>query len=229
MKKTFSIVVLLIFSIVVYAQKDVTQFLGIPIDGSKSEMIKKLKKKGFKSSLLGDDLLMGEFNGADVALHIVTTNNKVCRIVLLDVNPTEYVTDIKIRFNNLCWQFQNSSKYVSLTDVSRYIIPENYDISYEMMVNHKRYDAIFFQNVAQIDSISLVSNLTKMKLDSVAWNNMPEEQKKEIFRTAYLGNPKMIDIYSKKRVWFMIHQKSGMYSIAMFYDNEYNMADGSDL
>ena len=195
MKKTFSIVVLLIFSIVVYAQKDVTQFLGIPIDGSKSEMIKKLKKKGFKSSLLGDDLLMGEFNGADVALHIVTTNNKVCRIVLLDVNPTEYVTDIKIRFNNLCWQFQNSSKYVSLTDVSRYIIPENEDISYEMMVNHKRYDAIFFQNVAQIDSISLVSNLTKMKLDSVAWNNMPEEQKKEIFRTAYLGNPKMIDIY----------------------------------
>ena len=39
---------LLIFSVSLYAQKDVTQFLGIPVDGSKSEMIKKLKAKGFR-------------------------------------------------------------------------------------------------------------------------------------------------------------------------------------
>lgn len=36
---------LLIFSVSLYAQKDVTQFLGIPVDGSKSEMIKNLKQK----------------------------------------------------------------------------------------------------------------------------------------------------------------------------------------
>ena len=68
MKKTFSIVVLLIFSIVVYAQKDVTQFLGIPVDGSKSEMIKKLKDKGFKTVPWMEDVLTGECNGTEVYL-----------------------------------------------------------------------------------------------------------------------------------------------------------------
>ena len=38
----------MIVSISSYAQeKDVTKFLGIPIDGTKSEMIAKLKGKGF--------------------------------------------------------------------------------------------------------------------------------------------------------------------------------------
>ena len=47
MKKILSLAVLLAFSLAMYAQKDVTKFLGIPVDGTKSEMIKKLKEKGF--------------------------------------------------------------------------------------------------------------------------------------------------------------------------------------
>ena len=47
MKKILSLAVLLVFSLAMYAQKDVTKFLGIPVDGTKSEMIKKLKEKGF--------------------------------------------------------------------------------------------------------------------------------------------------------------------------------------
>ena len=45
MKKILSLAVLLVFSLAMYAQKDVTKFLGIPVDGTKSEMIKKLKEK----------------------------------------------------------------------------------------------------------------------------------------------------------------------------------------
>ena len=41
------ILIQLLLSVSVYAQKDITQFLGIPIDGYKPEMIKKLKDKGF--------------------------------------------------------------------------------------------------------------------------------------------------------------------------------------
>ena len=37
---------LLIVSTTVFAQKEVTKFLGIPVDGFKSEMIQKLKAKG---------------------------------------------------------------------------------------------------------------------------------------------------------------------------------------
>lgn len=56
---------LLIFSVSLYAQKDVTQFLGIPVDGSKSEMIKKLKAKGFRDDPTSEaywESLMGEMS-----------------------------------------------------------------------------------------------------------------------------------------------------------------------
>ena len=36
---------LLVASTTVFAQKEVTKFLGIPVDGYKSEMIQKLKAK----------------------------------------------------------------------------------------------------------------------------------------------------------------------------------------
>ena len=49
---------------------------------------------------------------------------------------------IRIRFNRLCEQFKKkNSKYLSLQD---YTISEDEDISYEMSVHSKKYDALFF-------------------------------------------------------------------------------------
>lgn len=45
MKRILLIAVVLVISISLFAQKDVTKFLGIPIDGFKPEMIQNLKKK----------------------------------------------------------------------------------------------------------------------------------------------------------------------------------------
>jgi hypothetical protein len=39
----------------------------------------------------------------------------------------------------------------------------------------------------------------------------------------------MMDLCSKKPVWFMISELYGKYYITMFYDNEYNRANGEDL
>ena len=50
MKKILLAIILLLTSISSYAQSDITKFLGIPVDGSKSEMIRQLKDKGFVSS-----------------------------------------------------------------------------------------------------------------------------------------------------------------------------------
>ena len=47
MKKILSVLMLLLLSISIYAQQNVTKFLGIPVDGSKAAMIQKLKAKGF--------------------------------------------------------------------------------------------------------------------------------------------------------------------------------------
>jgi hypothetical protein len=187
MNKNIKIFVLVfmqfLLSVSLYAQKDVTQFLGIPVDGTKSEMIAKLKAKGYTSNSLDKNILVGEFNGREVNIHIVTNNNKVYRIMVIDaISQSE--GSIKIRFNYLCQQFDNNKKYVSAT-LSDQTISEDEDISYEMSVNNKRYQAAFYQSP---------------------------------------------NIDFKKLVWFTINEFSyGKYRIAIYYDNEYNMANGEDL
>lgn len=140
MKKFFSILFALMMAVAVNAQNDVTKFLGIPVDGYKPEMKQKLIGKGFEYNSFSDSF-KGEFNGKNVEVFIVTNNNKVYRIAVFDANySTE--TDIKIRFNTLCGQFERNSKYFGMPNQS---LSENEDISYEMAAHNKRYQAAFYQ------------------------------------------------------------------------------------
>ncbi|MDY5921478.1 MAG: hypothetical protein SPJ54_03865 [Candidatus Onthomorpha sp.] len=90
----------------------------------------------------------------------------------------------KIRFNTLVRQFENNDKYLYFYEQT---IADDEDISYQMTVNKKQYEAIFAQK----------------------------------------GEDGTID--EKRVVWFRISQRSEGYLIDMFYENEYNRADGSDL
>ena len=215
MKKLLSITMLLISSLFIYAQQDVTKFLGIPVDGSKSEMIQKLKAKGYTSSPLDKDVLVGEFNGADVNIHVVTNNNKVYRIMICDVNNIDERA-IQIRFNRLCEQFVNNSKYSSWP-LEEYMIPDDEDISYEITVHKKRYEAVFYQKTDETFMAKQIEaafpQYTKEQLA-----NPSEELRAEIvnFVTQYI---------SKKAV----NERLGKYCITMYYDNEYNNANGEDL
>ena len=228
MKKIFSIIVLLVASVILFAQSDVTKFLGIPVDGFKPDMIRKLKEKGFVSTAYDKDILEGEFNGSDVNIHIVTNNNKVYRIVVCEQNVVSE-TDIRIRFNSLCRQFANNSKYTTpiLTSVDDYIIPEDEDISYEMIVNNKRYQASFYQKP---DSIAQQKDREDY-INSLLEKYTEEELSDSTIRTEFVQEMTLyaMDVWTKKSVWFMIAEFSGKYYIAMYYDNKYNEANGEDL
>lgn len=139
MKKVL-LTLLLLVSAASYAQNEVTKFLGIPVDGYKSEMIQKLKAKGYKYNSTAD-CLEGEFNGREVVIGVVTNNNKVYRIAVVDKDASSE-TDIRIRFNTLCGQFENNSRYIGSRDQK---ISESDDISYEISVHSKRYEAVFYQ------------------------------------------------------------------------------------
>ena len=207
----------LLFSMAAHAQQDVTRFLGIPVDGSKSEMIHRLKEKGFQYNQ-STGALRGEFNGLEVDIYVVTTKNKVSRIMVADVNTVDE-TNIRIRFNNLCEQFADNPKYTSLAD--NCMIPEDEDISYEITVHKKRYEAVFYQKTDETFMAKQIEaafpQYTKEQLA-----NPSEELRAEIvnFVTQYI---------SKKAVWFMINERLGKYCITMYYDNEYNNANGEDL
>lgn len=226
MKKILTIIIIAIFSLSSYARKDVTKFLGIPVEGTKDEMIQKLKEKGFKTSAIDKDFLEGEFNGRDVRIQVVTNNNKVYRIVVTDVSSSDE-SGIKIRFNKLCQQFNKNDKYISSDD---YTIEEDEDISFEISAHAKRYQALFKQkpdmsNPLDISKIIAEKAMQKYSLEQL--NNPTDEINQYLMD---LTIETVDDICNHKLVWFMIIQdRYDEYRIAMFYDNEYNHADGEDL
>ena len=115
MKKIIAGVIVVLVAICAYAQQDVTQFLGIPVDGSKSAMIQKLKAKGFHANSYNKDVLEGKFNGMDVNIHIATNGDKVCRIMVCDANNVDE-RSIQIRFNRLIQQFEKNPKRLFKND-----------------------------------------------------------------------------------------------------------------
>lgn len=228
MKKYLLAFVMLLFSINIYAQKDVTKFMGIPVDGFKQQMFQKLKEKGFVASELGNGYLEGEFNGEDVYVNAVTNNNKVYRIFIKD-KVARNQTDIKIRFNKLCRQFKENPKYITLSEGDDFTISEDEDISYEMTVNKKRYEAGFYQKPQDIDSIAIqnsVDSILKTKYTKEQIENPTDEEYKDQLQFAVLY---AFEILYSKSVWFMISEEYGKYYILMFYDNKYNEANGEDL
>lgn len=83
MMKKILLLLIALLPLKAIAQRDVTKFLGIPVDGPKNVMIQKLKAKGFTYNQ-SKDILIGQFNDYDVELSVVTNNNKVSRIVVAD-------------------------------------------------------------------------------------------------------------------------------------------------
>ena len=226
MKKALLSLVLCCISIVGMAQTDVTKFLGIPVDGDKSEMKEKLKSKGFTQSPYVEDVLTGVFNGNEVNVFICTNNGKVCRIMLADAKSVDEAS-IRIRFNVLCEQFKNNSKYCSLSEEDPKL-KEDENISYEMTVHKKRYEAIFYQlpDTTAANYTEEIQSLIYSKYTKEQMENPSEEISLDIYKMAAMY---ALDKATKKPVWFMISEHYGEYYITMFYDNEYNRANGEDL
>lgn len=234
MNKKLLFLMFMMVSLTASAQKDVTKFLGIPVDGYRADMKNKLISKGFTYNAQ-NDFFEGEFNGRDVHVYIGTNNNKVWRIMICDKNTCDEGS-IKIRFNNLCRQFAKNDKYISTNlDNSDFTLSESEDISYEMLVNKKRYQASYYQvpDPSMIDTLAvqrrvkeaLLQEYTQEEIDNPSEKQL--EKMKEIFsRETWKVVTEMME---KKLVWFIISENYGQYFITMFYDNEYNHSDGEDL
>lgn len=137
-------IAIFIFAVLLFASDAFSQntikFLGIPIDGTKKEMIDALKAKGYTTYNSDKDILKGEFNGMNVYINVNTVNNRVWRIAVVTQSSTDDETNIKIRFNRLFDQFSRNGKYVLLSGEK---LTDEDNISYEMFINNKRYSASF--------------------------------------------------------------------------------------
>lgn len=226
--KKILLLAFLFVSLFASAQKDVTTFLGIPVDGTKAAMKQKLIEKGFTpQKIQNNEFFEGEFNGAEVRVFIATNNNKVYRIMLCDVNRVNEA-QIKIRFNRLVDQFLNNKRYGVLTDPT---IPESENIGYEMAVKNKRYDASFYQlpDLQKMDTLAMGKMVVEELLEKYTEEQLANPTEEIIKERDKISLKKGLEYLEKKHVWFIIVRELNEYYIAMYYDNEYNHANGEDL
>lgn len=215
---------LLFVAVFASAQIEVTKFLGIPVDGNKQQMIQKIKEKGYLYNS-NYDRLEGEFNGRDVFIYVVTNNNKVYRILVEDaVYSSE--GDIKIRFNTLLRQFENNNqKYFSMSTEDGEL-SESEDISYEMTVNNKRYEAAFIQTNNTLDSVTLSKKMEEFNKENYGDDYLLDMTYEQILDASIKF---FLSLYIDNSVWFMINERYGRYGILLYYDNNRNRANGEEL
>ena len=237
MKKIILAILLIsLCEILSYAQhnglKDITTFLDIPIDGNKKDLWNKIKEKRYKQTKFGNTKsLKGRFNGKDVFITIDTNGDKVWRVIVVD-GVSYNKNSIATHFNNLCYHFQDSPKYLS-SENGHQTIPDGEDIDYEMKYNNKRYEAIYFQRPNKEMEDSLVNKPAFGDLRPMVINgeldSLPEDKRNDIITDAYYK--RYLEIASKKLVWFKIQEfGTGEYRIAIYYENVYNDgANGEDL
>lgn len=221
--KKLIILPLLFVAVFASAQIEVTKFLGIPVDGSKQQMIQKIKEKGYLYNSIYDRL-EGEFNGRDVFIYVGTNNNKVYRILVEDaVYSSE--GDIKIRFNTLLRQFNNNQKYFSMSteDVE---LSDSEDISYEMIVHNKRYQAAFIQITNTLDSVTLSKKMEEFNKENYGDDYLLDMTGEQILGASIKF---FLSLYIDNSVWFMIDERYGRYGILLYYDNNRNRANGEEL
>lgn len=242
MKKTLLIAFLTLLSTVCFAQDGgPLKFLGIPIDGSETQFATKLKAKGFTYSSLTEGY-KGQFNGKPVDVYIHTNHNLVDRVCVAFPYTTE--EGIRVEFNRLLGQFKDNGKYMDL--VMNEEISEDDDISYEMSVKNKRYQASFSYFDSDRDPIAFMNalmesfseffteeQLAKLKAYIVKAMEVPENQRKDLLAEMMaemhkmgLGQDENTEPDSGKAVRYIVTLMDGMGSLAdgevWFMIHEYN-------
>jgi hypothetical protein len=171
MKKALIIVLLTLFSVLSFGQdSSALKFLGIPIDGTESQFAAKLKGKGFTYNSYTEGY-KGQFNGKPVDVYIHTNHNLVDRVYVSFPYTTE--EGIRVEFNHLLSQFQENAKYMDLSMNSE--IPTDDDISYEISVKNKRYQASFSYFSPDHDPVSFMDAM----LDKLS-DYLTEEQQAKL-------------------------------------------------
>lgn len=223
MKRIFATLFLVITTITILAQSandNTLKFLGHPVDGSKSQMEKHLRSKGFTYNSYSD-CYKGKFNGKLVDVYISTNNGNVDRVYV--AFPTQRSeSDIINEYNILLGQFKNNDKYLELKENPQ--IPEDENLSYEMSVNNKRYEASYYY-VPQIDTLAMQKEFHEELTRRYTPEQLEELTEIDVLKFVF---EKLEDMLTGS-VWFTIHEIYGKYQIGLYYDNLNNRPNGEDL
>lgn len=198
----------------VNSKPETIAFMGIPIDGSKRAFVQELKKKGFRYDLTGK-VLEGQFNGKNVKLVVSTNKNIVDRVFVMF--PSNRPNAIKNEYNILLDQFGKNEKYAEMVANP---IPDDEDIDYEISSNGKRYEAVYYARLSDMNAFNDAAARAFAGLDE-SHAMTPDERWSKLLSELKLGT-----------VWFTILPYTigyGQYYIGLYYDNDKNRPHGEDL
>ena len=221
MKKLFFLIATTLLATNMMAQNYPTKFLGIPIEGTKQEMIQKIRERGFTYNRQLD-CLTGVFNGEKVVIGLRAYEGKVCQVMVGSLQ-TYSEKQIKAKFNNLMKLFNEDPYYIS-THLDQKFIDKKEKISKEMSKNSKKYAAYYMQITHDLDTTILMKDMEKIAQDvaiQFADKDSLSEREKDLTEQ-YIELKAIRRQYTNNIVWFRILENQGKYSIALYYDNLYN-------
>lgn len=195
------------------------KFVGVPIGGSREEMVAALKDKGF--NMYYDGSLDGMFNGENVKVYISTNHDIVDRIQVEYPYCSED-NDIRVKYNVLLSRFGRNAKYVCINP--RADVPANESIYRKLDENTKYYDAVYFYLHPEVNAKDWVEEFRqeylrryKKPLQGLSYEEMEE---------ALFCLPMRVSGSVSGVVWFTIVDTS---HIEINYINFKNRPRGEDL
>ena len=212
--KKIAVFFLFLCSSVCFAQRDVIKFLGIPVDGSKEEMISAIKAlnrfRYFRAE--GQDSFIGQFNGVESFIVISDNNGLVDRVFVWEADPRTQKETIRA-YNTLIDQFSKNDKYVDLLQCSKMKIQPGENIRRVMRVEGLEYEARFFY-IPDMEERERVLKTVEGMSDT--------DRIDYVFDYAERNQ---VDI-----VWFRINQIGRRdWAIPIYYENTRNRPHGEDL
>lgn len=216
MKKLLTFAMLLI-PIITFSNDDVVKFLGIPVDGNKFEMIRKLNTKGFSSVPFVEDVMEGQFNGRNVKVHILHNKAKVWKIAVIYYSDADISTIINV-WNRLYRQFKNKIDYT-------YVSGQELSPYRDAKTITKSAHAMFIQGN---------ENEVYDKIEPYLFQAYSEQQLGKPDDSEALARYEKLALlsyaqYSGNGVSISIAENQGEYTIIIHYENGKNAANGEDL
>ncbi len=109
MKKIITTALMTSLLLTANAQKSITTFMGITVDGSVKEMRQQLLKNGFQEADKG--IMKGQINGDGYFLFITADNEKVSQLALVEEKGTNDVRTIIDKYNRLIEEYRENKYY----------------------------------------------------------------------------------------------------------------------
>lgn len=214
----FSLLILL-SSLTIYAQKDITKFLDIPIDGTKAEMIQRLEDKGFKYDIYSD-LLTGNLNNTGVIVYVSTHNNAVSNIIVADTTSYDR-NNIALRFNNLLSNFENNPNYTKAMGQEIFLHTDMVEdkVSEHIFNTHSK-SAVFLQENRNQILTKIKHRLLHKYSEEQILNPNPDFS---IYCDIQIEIINYAQSEAKKQVIFYIKKQHGKYNLILSYQNLYNI------